>query len=132
MRKIVLLCLFVNLTLFGCSNSDDKAENCLDFKHAFITTVNSEQMSINKNEDLPIDLSFFIENSCGSFYSFEVERNDKVYNIRVKVKYEGCVCNQSAGILNEVYYFRTAEEGVYTLKFYTSTTEYITKTVIVE
>ncbi|WP_177764733.1 hypothetical protein [Flavobacterium sp. I3-2] len=132
MRKIVLLSLFISLTLFGCSNSDDKAENCLDFKHAFITTVYSEQMSINKNEDLPIDLSFFIENSCGSFYSFEVERNDKVYNIRVKAKYEGCQCNEIAGNLQETYFFRSAEAGVYTLNFYTSNSEYITKIIYVE
>lgn len=132
MKKIILFSLFASLLFIGCSNSNDEAENCLDYKHAFITNVDTESITIKPHEDLPIDLQYFIENSCGSFYNFDVNRNDKVYDIKVKAKYEGCQCNEIAGNLQTTYHFRTAEAGVYTLNFYTSSSEFITKVITVE
>ena len=132
MKKVQLFSLFISLILLSCSNSNDEAENCLDYKHAFITAVNVEPMTVNMNEDLPIDLSYFIENSCGSFYTFDVNRNNKTYEIKVKAKYEGCQCNEIAGNLETTYHFRSPESGIYTLNFYTSASEFVTKVVYVE
>lgn len=122
------------LILISCNNSDSESENCLDYKHAFITQVHAEteELTVKKNEDLPIKLNYFIENSCGSFYDFEVLRNEKEYDIRVKAKYEGCNCNEIASYPETIYYFRSPESGFYTLNFFTSNTEFITKIIYVE
>lgn len=132
MKKIKLFSLFLSLILVSCSNTNDEAENCLDYKHAFITAVNVEPMTVSKNKDLAIDLSYFIENTCGSFYNFEVNRNNNIYDIKVKTKYEGCQCNEMASNLQTTYHFRSPDSGIYTLNFYTSASEFVTKIVYVE
>lgn len=123
--------IFLSLFFTSCENEDAVAENCLDYKHARITQVDLEEFNVEKNFDLPIQLKYEVVNSCGDFYDFEVERNDKIYDIKVKTKYEGCECNEMLGEKNIVYYFRATETGTYTLNFSVSTTEYITKIVTV-
>lgn len=132
MKKVQLFSLFISLILLSCSNSNDEAENCLDYKHAFITAVDVEPMTVKINDDLPIELTYFIENSCGSFYTFEVNRNSKTYDIKVKAKYEGCQCNEMASNLQTTYHFRTLESGIYTLNFYTSSSEFVSKVIYVK
>lgn len=132
MNRLLTFVLMFSLIFIGCSKSDELAEDCLNFKHALITNVDLDTFEVNKNEDLTIDVSFNLLNSCGSFYSFEVDRNELVYDIKVKAKYEGCDCTEEIRNVKHTYYFRAADEGIYILKFYTSTTDFITKVVIVK
>nr|WP_297306807.1 hypothetical protein [uncultured Flavobacterium sp.] len=132
MKNINIFILFFTFIFFGCTKEDEQSNNCLSYKHEFITNVELDSYEINKNEDLIIEVSFFIMNSCGSFYSFDVERNNAVYEIKVKSKYEGCVCAELAELAKQKFHFRSAEEGIYTLNFYTSNTEFITKVIEVK
>jgi len=130
-KKIFSLILFAFI-IIGCSKEDNQANNCLNYKHAFITDVKTEILTVKKNYDLPIELTYILENSCGSFYAFDVERNDKIYDIKINTKYEGCNCKESVGSANTIYYFRAVESGFYLLKFYTSVTEFTSIIINVE
>jgi len=132
MKKILFITSIVSLFFISCTNEDNQSENCLDFKHASITNVDTEILTVEKNKDLPIQLTYTIENSCGNFYDFDVVRQDKIYDIKINAKYEGCTCNEIASNKQITYYFRAIESGIYTLNFSVSNNEFISKTIYVQ
>ena len=131
MKKIFCLFAMLSVALVSCDDEPEVAENCVNYKRSKISEVVLEDTTVNVNEDLPIELTYELVNSCGNFYDFEVNRDVNNYVIKVKSKYEGCTCNEMISSKNTTYYFRSTQTGVYTLHFSVSNDQYITKTVTV-
>lgn len=71
-------------------------------------------------------------NGCGQFGSFTENKQGKTITLGVIAKYEGCICTEIAPILNEIYTFKTIEQGTYYLKFLQKDNNYLVDTLVIQ
>ncbi|WP_448607138.1 hypothetical protein [Paenimyroides ceti] len=129
-KGIATLILLGTLTLSACS-SDNEAADCERDQHALIASVESETLTVAVNYDLPLDVIYGIENSCGAFKKFEIEKNGFDWNIKVINHYTGCECSEVYRNETQKLYFRVTQPGTYTLTFTSPDGSAIQKVIIV-
>ena len=127
---VMLLALIV---FVSCELSNDDSRNC----SAIIgvpTTAVTGPIAASVNEEINLSVSYKIATACGDFYAFNVVPtttiNEKI--ITVYNTYDACNCDNVYTTESEPFKFKAAAEGVYTLKFRTTDTTFVTHVVTVE
>lgn len=131
MKKIKLqmlgLVLFVATGLASCSSDDAPA---IVTKKTVVSAVTGPTTGI-VNQELTLNITFAVDNSCGAFNKFIETTADKTKTIEVEAKYEGSNCGTTAATKTTTYKFKSAAAGTYIFKFKKSATEYVTQTIVI-
>jgi len=134
MKSIKIKFLAVIVILAGitaaCSLESDNQNTCYSSGYAFTNAVAGPDTTA-VNRPITINVSFKLENSCGTFNRL-VESNGYPKDIIPYVEYSGCNCTATATTLTKPYTFTAPSAGTYVLRFQKDATPaYITKTVVV-
>lgn len=124
------LLLFVS-TAITSSCSDDNEVSIITKKAAFTTAVVGDAAA-DVNEEITLNVTFTVDNNCGSFFTYDETTAANVKTITVVAQYEGQDCGTTPTTKTAAYKFKATVAGSYTLKFKKSATEFITHTVVVE
>ncbi len=117
--------IFLAFVAFLNCDKDDSNNDCNTLEIAYVTDVQAPE-TINVGEDIEIEVSFTVRNSCGDFADFIQQQNETTRIIEIKAKYEGCECLQVAETITTIYTYNPSIPGDYEFKFKSSQTEYIT------
>lgn len=123
LNKIFIVGLFI---FFISCNKD----NCIESKRAFIVETTTPKTG-NVGENINIEIRFGVNNGCGQFGKFIETDNGNIKTIEVEALYEGCACTMDAPIRITNYIFHTSQSGTYYLKFKSSSSGFITDTLII-
>jgi len=121
--KLTLIISIILLVIISCSKDHDNS--CIENRTEYVTSVNSPSTG-TVNESIIIEVSFGVDNGCGNFGKFIETGNGNTKTIEVEARYQGCICTQDAPTRKTNYVFKTQNSGNYTLKFKSSSTEFIT------
>lgn len=127
--KTMALVLFVSTSFTSCS-SDDDSGNSQTTQKEFVTAVTGPTTG-TVNQELTLNVTFVIDNSCGQFNKFIVATSGNTNTIEVEAKYTGNNCGTTPSTKTQPYKFTANQAGTYTLKFKKSATEFITQTVVI-
>lgn len=116
--------LFAFIAMLSC-DKDDSANDCTALEIAYVTDVQAPETGV-VGEDIEIEVSFDVRNSCGDFADFIQQQNENTRIIEVKAKYEGCECLQVMETITITYIYKPSIPGDYVFKFKSNQTEYIT------
>ena len=130
--KSVLVVLFLSITLFSCSNDDDKAPVKETTKIAFASEVKGPATG-KVNDELSYEVTFTADNACGVFNKFTEATIGTEKGLQVEVKYPSEVCTlQVPTPQKAIYKFKSTIKGTFDIKFRKSETEFITTKVVIE
>jgi len=126
---VALLLLSATCTFTSCSDDDDSKP--VEKRTAFVTLVDGGETAA-VNQEVKLNVSFIVDNLCGSFGKFTEVSEATGKSIVVEAKYEGENCGQAIDTLVAEYKFKAATAGSYILKFKKSATESVNHTVVVK
>ena len=129
MKKLLLLCCFTTTLLTSCNDSETNVDKCVSYEPTGI-----EAVTLIPTADLigaAYNVSFYCNNGCGNFGSFEKTIEGNTITIKVIAKYEGCVCTEDIPLRESVYTFTSNTSGTYILKFLKADGTFITETVVI-
>lgn len=127
--RIYFFVLFVFVALLSC-DKDDSNNNCTTLEIAYVTDVQAPETGV-VGEDVEIDVSFGVRNSCGTFADFIQQQNENTRIVEIKAKYEGCVCLQVAETITTTYTYKPLLPGDYVFQFKSGEDQYITVNISV-
>lgn len=132
MKKIKLqmlgLVLFVAAGSASCSNDDEPQK--VVTKPSLVTEVTGPTTG-KINEELTLEVSFTVDNNCGSFNKFVETSVENTKTIEVESKFQGENCEAKPVTKKTSYKFKAEVEGTYILNFKKSDTTFITQTIII-
>ncbi|MDX1543964.1 MAG: hypothetical protein R3214_08470 [Christiangramia sp.] len=117
------LAILISLLCFSCN--DEVEGDCVSREVAFVNEVEAPETS-KVNEVVPVNVSFYMKNTCGSFSEFRESSTEEGKIIEVMASYIGCICGQAIIEGTQTYEFIPQSTGVYQLNFRSSATELIT------
>ena len=121
--------LFVATSIFtACSNDDDTPS--VVTKKSLVSKVEGAT-TVKKDVELPLTVTFGVENNCGAFNKFTETTDGTTKTIEVEAKYQGKDCGTTAATKTGVYKFKSSTTGTFNLKFKKTATEFITHTIVV-
>ena len=126
----VALLVVVSSAFTSCSN-DDGGSVDLVLKKSFVTAVAGPETG-DLNQELSLNVTFTVDNSCGVFHSFVETTQANTKTVDVQAAYAGKDCGTTPVTKSTVYKFKTATAGTYALKFKKTATEFITHTIVIE
>ena len=121
--------LIVSMAAVTACSSDTADNYCFYQIQTGIDKVTGPE-TIRVNEQLTLQATFTINNSCGTFNRFAVS-NNYPKTIRAVVDYSGCTCQEIIKTETKPYIFKTSRAGTYTLYFVKPDGSYIIKTITV-
>lgn len=124
--KAVVLALVVTTGFASCNNDDD----AITTKKTVVSAVTGPTTG-TVNQELTLNVSFAVDNSCGTFNKFIETTTEKTKVIEVEAKYEGGDCNASTTSKTTTYKFKATTAGTYVFKFKKSATEFVTQTIVI-
>jgi len=128
--KFLALIIVLGAITVACSLDSDSNTNCYSSGYAFTNAVTGPD-STRVNVPITINVSFKLENSCGTFNRL-VETNGYPKDIAPYVEYTGCNCTTVDVPLIKPYIFTAPAAGTYSLRFQKDATPtFITKTIVV-
>jgi hypothetical protein len=125
--KAVALVLVVAAGFASCSKDDTPVVNT---KKAMVSIVSGPTTGII-NQELTLNVTFTVDNSCGVFNKFIETTTDKTKVIEVEAKYEGVNCGTTPAAKTAPYKFKATAAGTYIFKFKKSATEFVTQTIVI-
>ena len=128
--QAIALVLVAASTFTSCSEDDNKTAPMI-IKKSLVTAVAGPETG-DLNQELTLNVTFAVENNCGSFnkYIETTEGTNKI--IEVESKYEGTNCGTAPTTKSTTYKFKSATAGTYSLKFKKTATEFVTHTVVID
>lgn len=121
--------LMLVATAFTSCSDDDNTPNAVT-KSSLVTKVEGATTA-NINVEIPVTVTFSVDNKCGSYNRFIETTAANTKTIEVESKYEGSDCGTTLTSKTAVYKFKSAAVGTYSLKFKKSATEFTTHTIVV-
>ncbi|AUP77574.1 hypothetical protein [Flavivirga eckloniae] len=121
--KMVAFALFMAASFVACSEDDGVL---LDITKKTVVTNVAGDTTGEVDKEIPLDITFIIDNNCGTFSKLIKETTDKTTIIEVEAKYLGTNCGSTPSTKRVIYKFKAPTIGTYTLKFKKSATEFIT------
>jgi hypothetical protein len=121
--------LMLVATAFTSCSDDDNTPNAVT-KSSLVTKVEGATTA-NINVEIPVTVTFSVDNKCGSYNRFIETTAANTKTIEVESKYEGSDCGTTPASKTAVYKFKSAAVGTYSLKFKKSATEFTTHTIVV-
>lgn len=125
--KAVALVLVVVAGFASCSKDDSPA---ITTKKTVVSIVTGPTTGI-VNQELTLNVTFAVDNSCGVFNKFIEATTDKTKVIEVEANYEGSNCDATATTKTTTYKFKATAAGTYIFKFKKSATEFVTQTIVI-
>jgi len=131
-KLLFTLSAFVVFSCDSVSKTTDETESeeCIKIDTAYVSKVTGTQ-EIEAGSTLDLTVSFPVMNGCGQFNEFKETVSGNTITIDVEAIYEGCICTMDIPTRTATYTFNPTEKGSYTLKFKSSDTDYIEKTITV-
>jgi len=116
-----------------CSAACTKKENddCLYFERARFIEASLPAFGL-VNQVIPVPTKFACTNGCGQFSSFETKIEGNTINVRVIVKYEGCVCTENLPVYSETYDLKITTPGSYVVKFVTDEDAFLIEEILIQ
>lgn len=113
--KYYLVLFLAFTTIIGCSK-DKSDDECIQHELAIVTNVIAPNTGMI-NEKIPIQIDYYLKNSCGTFKDIteRVDGNSRI--IEINAKYVGCICLQALVEETATYNFETSVPGDYEFKF---------------
>ena len=133
MKLFCTLLLAALLFISGCDASSKATdeESCTETNIAYVSEVTGDS-AVAVGDELELSVSFPVNNGCGQFNAFTETEDGNVITIEVEAIYDTCsMCTMDIPTRTAAYTFQAETEGSYTLKFKSSETEFITKTITV-
>lgn len=125
LKTYLKLNLAAVLLFFSISCSEDDTEtDCVSSEVAFVEEVDAPETA-RINEVAPINVSFWMRNTCGSFNSFRETYTEDGLIIEINADYFGCICGQAIIEDSQVYEFIPTAPGEVQLRFRAGTDEFI-------
>lgn len=121
--KILFFTLVTVLIILSCGGDNER--ECQAEEIAYINEVDAPATA-KVNETVPIDVTFSMINTCGSFSEFVETSDEQGFIISVKANYTGCICGQAIIEDTQTYEFNAPSVGIYELNFRSSPSEFIT------
>lgn len=125
------LVVVVSSAFTSCSNDDSEAAPALVVKKSLVTAVTGPE-SGDLNEEVTLNVTFAVDNSCGIFNKYIETTEGTTKTIEVEARYPGTNCGTTPTTKNTTYKFKSATAGTYNLKFKKTATEFITHTVVID
>jgi len=125
-----LLIVSIFYTVVSCTNTKNE-NDCISFQTASIISADGPDTGLI-NQNATFSLSYGINNGCGNFNSFEQSTNGDTTLVKVKTKYQGCVCTQMAGVLTTPFTFNATITGTYYFKFYQNEQTYLLDSIRIQ
>jgi len=125
--KAIALVLLVSSGFVSCNNDDDETPP-ITTKKTLVSLVTGP-VTGKVNQELTLNVTFAVDNSCGAFNKFIETTTDKTTVIEVEAKYEGSDCGTTTATKITTYKFKATTIGTYILKFKKSVTEFVTQTI---
>lgn len=123
----IALLLIVSAAFTSCMNDD--VPNEITLGDARVTAASGPDTAAI-NEEITINLTYNVDNTCGHFNGFVKTTEENTTTVIVEAFYDDTDCG--GNIVNLVAYkFKEVKAGTYILKFKKSETEFITKTIVV-
>lgn len=113
--KYYLVLFLAFITISSCSK-DKSDDECIQYDHGIVTNVIAPNTGMI-NENIPIQIDYYLNNSCGTFKDIteRIDGNSRI--IEVNAKYVGCYCLQVLQENTTTYNFETSVPGDYEFKF---------------
>ena len=118
------------ILLQGC-NKTPEDDSCIGFLDAPVIKVAGPKTAA-VNQPVSLAVYFTCYNGCGQFGNYEPSINGNTSTIKVKAKYQGCICTQVILTQQNTYVFKSAQPGIFYLKFLQSPNTYLTDTITVQ
>ena len=131
-NSILHYLMFVSICsiVISCTNTKNE-NNCISFQTASIISAQGADTG-SINQIATFNISYGINNGCGHFESIEQSTNGDTTLVKVKTKYQGCVCTQMAGILTTPFTFSATIPGIYYFKFYQTDQSYLLDSIRIQ
>lgn len=131
MVRTAFLFALLLFSAFSCADDEVEPVNPLEDYPSYISKVEAPETA-TVGSTVPITIYFTVNNGCGLFGSFEVEKKSDVTYIKVYPKYREGFCTMDLPTRQVVYEFKPTAAGTYTLKFLPVYPDLIiTKTIVV-
>ena len=132
MIRTLLFSALLLFSAFSCSKEEEvEPIDPLEGYPAPVSKVEAPETAV-VNSTVPVTVFFIVNNGCGEFRMFEVEKKNNATYIKVFPKYKEQACFQALVTREVTYEFKPTEPGTYTLKFWSEYPDtYITKTIVV-
>lgn len=125
MRNFIFI--FLALICFSC---DDISNSCKEEKYSSAIVYDfPDTLQVGQTHNLKIE--YIKENSCGSFVEFEELVTGNSTEVKIKMLYEGCTCNQVFSQEEQAYAIKKDSAGSYSYKFWVTENEYDMFNVVV-
>lgn len=82
--------------------------------------------SVKANEVFALEVKYILENSCGSFDSFEVIQENNITQIILYANYEGCNCTLEFEERKGMFEIMVGQTGYYEYQFWVDENEWDT------
>ncbi|MEH6658069.1 hypothetical protein [Leeuwenhoekiella marinoflava] len=127
---LFILSAFVVFSCDSVSKTTDHtdSEECTKIQSAYVSEVTGEQQ-VEAGSTLDLTVSFPVMSGCGQFNEFKETATGKTITVEVEAIYKGCICTMDIPTRTATYTFNPSKRGSYTLKFKSSDTDYIEKTI---
>lgn len=125
-----LMIVSICCNLVSCTKTKND-NNCISFQTASIISAQGPDTGLI-NQNATFSLSYGINNGCGNFNSFEQSTNGDTTLVKVKTKYQGCVCTQMIGVLATPYTFNATIPRIYYFKFYQTEQTYLLDSIRIQ
>lgn len=126
--SLISLAAILIFTAFASCNKEKQKSNCVGYTSAIVTNVVAPD-SVAVNQETDIIISHYLTDGCGKNEGLEATSNGSTTIIRIKAKYEGCICTQVILSGQSIYKFKKGQAGVYYLKFLQPNNTFLSDTI---
>ncbi|MGZ5255503.1 MAG: hypothetical protein ACXWV4_13750 [Flavitalea sp.] len=126
---IIIGCFIILLSSAGC-NKLNLLRDCVGYTTAQVTEVKGPNTT-TINQEMDLTIFYFLSNGCGRFENLEATSSESEIIIKLKAKYEGCICTAALVEGQTIYKFKARQKGVHYLKFLQPNKTYLTYTITV-
>lgn len=123
------LFIFILSIFTACDIDGEDNRNCYSEGYTAITAVTGPA-EVDVNEPIVFNVTFNIENDCGSFIRFDTSQLFPK-EVAARVAYAGCECDDVETTLVKEYKFTPTQTGELEFKFLSGANQFITKKVTV-
>lgn len=130
----VIAVLFLAVSIVACSGDDDNGkETPQTISRAANVTAISGPATGKVGVDINYDISFIVDNACGTFDRIGEASIGKEEGFQIEAKYPiGTCANETPTALHTVYTFSPQSKGTFEIKFKKSESEFVVKKLVIE
>lgn len=128
---IFIFAIILCFTVYSCSEEEDDVPPC-NTEAIFSITEVSVPETAKINESITVIITYYKPNPCYTFEDLDMQFGERELTLKVLGTFD-CeqICTQNVVQENFTHTLQVGTAGEYTLRFYVSEDEYITKTITI-